>query len=103
MLHVQVNRASPEEKILDYYDRMHGLMKVMRRQELLHKVFSVFHGFVGGKSLGHSRLLPSPRGILLCLTLLLNMWLCTRLYYKDNADESSPVWAAILAWRATPR
>lgn len=35
----QVNRASPEEKILDFNDRMVVLTKVMRRQELLHKIF----------------------------------------------------------------
>lgn len=58
---------------------------------------------MGGKSLGDSRFLPSPRAILLCLTLLLNMWLCTRLYYKDNASESSPIWSAILSWDSTPR
>lgn len=34
-----VNRASPEEKILDFNDRMVVLTKVMRRQELLHKIF----------------------------------------------------------------
>ena len=41
---------------------------------------SVFHGFVGGKSLGDSRFLPSPRAILLCLTLLLNMYGRLRTY-----------------------
>lgn len=35
----QVNRASPEEKILDFNERMVVLTKVMRRQELLHKIF----------------------------------------------------------------
>lgn len=34
-----MNRASPEEKILDFNDRMVVLTKVMRRQELLHKIF----------------------------------------------------------------
>lgn len=37
---------------------------------------SIFHGFVGGKSLADARFLPSPRAILLCLTLLLNV--CVR-------------------------
>ena len=97
----QVNRDSPEEKILDFYDRMTVLRKVMKRQEDLHKVFSIFHGFVGGKSVD-SRWLPSPRAILLVLTLLLNVYLCTRLYYQDMPDAPSPIWASFMAWRSTP-
>jgi len=97
----QVNRASPEEKILDFYDRMTLLTKVMRRQQLLHRIFNVFHGFVGGKSVD-SRWVPNPRAILLVLTLLLNMWLCTRLYYRDMPDEPSAIWRAFLSWRTTP-
>lgn len=30
-------------------------------------------------------------------------WLCTRLYFKDNAGESNPAWTALLAWRFTER
>lgn len=42
----------------------------------------VFHGLVGGKTAVNMSLLPGPRAILLVLTLLLNIWLCTRLYFQ---------------------
>lgn len=43
----------------------------------------VFHGFLGGKASAYMpSILPSPRAILFLLTLLLNAWLCTRLYFQ---------------------
>jgi hypothetical protein len=60
----------------------------------------VFHGFVGGKSVD-SRLLPGPRGVLLLITLMLNIWLSARLYYKDSPPPS-PIWLDVLEWRRTP-
>lgn len=63
----------------------------MRRQELLHKIFRMFHGFVGGKAIDIP-FLPGPRAILLFLTVVLNVWLCARLYFQDNKGSTSPIY-----------
>ena len=51
----------------------------------------MFHGFVGGKAIDIP-FLPGTRALLLFLTVLLNVWLCVRLYFRDHKDQSSHVY-----------
>jgi hypothetical protein len=95
----QVNRDSPEEKILDFYDRMDVLTTMMRRQELLHKVFWVFHGFLGGKSVDIP-FMPGPRAVLLMLTIVLNIWLCAQLYFDDMPSSNTRIYDMVSRWTA---
>jgi hypothetical protein len=57
----------------------------MKRQERLSKIFSWFHGLVGGKS---SRIVPrwfpDQRMGLFLITLLLNIWLMYDAYLTDK-------------------
>jgi hypothetical protein len=57
----------------------------MKRQERLSKIFSWFHGLVGGKS---SRIVPrwfpDQRMGLFLITMLLNIWLMYDAYLTDK-------------------
>ena len=74
-----INRDSPEEKIADFYRRMHMLYRVMRRQQVLRYILKpYFHAFLGGSSgvsfLDKNRFFPDQRKVFLYMSLLVNLY-----------------------------
>jgi len=54
-------------------------------------LFRIFHAFVGGKAIDLP-FVPGARAVLLFLTVVLNIWLCARLYFRDIHAQPSHVY-----------